>query len=172
MKIKEEQYHRKVQTAVTVFLHKDGQYLFIKRNLNKRVDPGRLNGVGGRLDPGEDFLTTCIREVKEETGYVLQNEKIDFCGIYKLEGGYSEDWLVGVFRAEVESFEIPKGSITDDGELIWIDQDEVLDTKFELVSDIYYTFKDIRENKRMFFFTAQLNDEEKIINSQISYLDK
>jgi hypothetical protein len=47
----DDKYIRKVQTSVTNFIYCGDDYLFLKRNLNKRVDPGRLNGVGGRLEP-------------------------------------------------------------------------------------------------------------------------
>lgn len=41
--------------------------------LHRRFQPhqGEWNGVGGRLEPGEEPLTGCLREVEEETGLTL-----------------------------------------------------------------------------------------------------
>lgn len=107
-----------MQTSVTCFLHHGSDYLFIKRNKDKRVDPGRLNGIGGRLEPGENFLDAAIREVKEETGYEVSPEEMKLAGVVKLEGGYQEDWVMCFFKVEVSTKEIPKGTSSEDGELI------------------------------------------------------
>lgn len=158
----DKKYRRLVQTAVTVFINKDGKYLLLKRNQNKRVDPGKLNGVGGRLEQGEDFLACCIREIEEETGYQVSNNDIRLVGVVKLEGGYPEDWIVCFFKVQVQSFTILKGSKTEDGELVWLDQDKVLNSKYELVDDLKYCFSEIIAGKSIFFTSAILNSEEKI----------
>jgi 8-oxo-dGTP diphosphatase len=170
--MKETDYHRLVQTSITAFIYKDDKYMFLKRNLNKRVDPGKLNGVGGRLEPGEDFLACCIREVEEETGYIVTSKDIKLAGVVKLIGGYTEDWVMCFFKVNVDSFNIPKGSTTDDGELIWLDKDKVLDSDFDVVPDLHYCFQDIVEEKRIFFLTALLNKDEVIESTSISYVDK
>jgi 8-oxo-dGTP diphosphatase len=170
--MQESDYHRLVQTSTTVFLYKDDQYLLLKRNDNKRVDAGKLNGVGGRVDPGEDFLKCCIREVAEETGYIVTSDDIDFCGLVKLIGGYQEDWVICIYKVKVKSFEIPKGNKTDDGQLIWIDKDKVLASEYQLISDISYYFKDIVAGDKIFFMTAELDENEQVTNTSISYLQK
>ena len=170
--MKDSNYHRLVQTSVTAFIYKDDKYLFLKRNNDMRVDPGRLNGVGGRLEPGEDYLTCCIREVFEETGYVITSENINLSGVVKLEGGYPEDWVMCFYKVSVNNLSIPKGTKTDDGELVWLDKNEVLDSGYNLVDDLKYCFKDLVEGKRLFFLTASLNSNQIIEKTSISYLEK
>ena len=168
--MKDSNYHRLVQTSVTVFIHKDNKYLFLKRNNDMRIDPGRLNGVGGRLEQGEDYLACCIREVAEETGYTISPQNIKLSGVVKLEEGYPENWVMCFFKVKVDSTVIPKGTKTEDGELIWLDEDEVLDSKYSLVDDINYCFKDIVDEQRLFFLTAKLNSNQIIEKTSISYL--
>jgi 8-oxo-dGTP pyrophosphatase MutT (NUDIX family) len=163
-------YIRKVQTSVTCFLFNGDDYLFIKRNMDKRVDPGKLNGIGGRLEPGENFLDAAVREVKEETGYEVKPENLTLSGIVKLEGGYQEDWVMCFFKIKLASKEIPKGTKTEDGELMWIHKDKVLDSGYQLVDDLNYSFKDIIEGKEVFFMTAKVNADEKIYDLSMSKL--
>ena len=61
---------RKILYSVTNFLHHGDDYLFVHRNkkTDHQVDSGRLNGIGGKLEPEEDFLQAAIRETEEETG--------------------------------------------------------------------------------------------------------
>ncbi|MGL4854291.1 MAG: NUDIX domain-containing protein, partial [Lentisphaeria bacterium] len=100
-------YNRLTQCSVTLFIHHGDDYLFLKRSELKAVDGGRLNGVGGRLEPGEDFLTAAVRECGEETGYEVDLGAITLAGVVKVEGGYSEDWVMCFFKIEVASKEIP-----------------------------------------------------------------
>ncbi|OGK19211.1 hypothetical protein A3D80_02200 [Candidatus Roizmanbacteria bacterium RIFCSPHIGHO2_02_FULL_40_13b] len=168
----EDKYIRKVQTSVTNFLYCGDEYLFQKRAANKRVDAGRLSGVGGRLDAGENYLESAIRETEEETGYTVKPEDCTLAAVVKLEGGYSEDWVMCFFKIKVSSKEIPIGNKTDDGELLWLHKDKVLDQGYELVDDLNYCFKDIVEGDQLLFINAQLNEHEKITNISISKLDR
>jgi 8-oxo-dGTP diphosphatase len=168
----EKKYLRNVQSSVTCFLYSGDSYLFLKRSDNKRVDPGKLNGIGGRVEPGENFLAAAIREVEEETGYIVGPKDIKLSGVVKLEGGYQEDWIMCFFKINVNSNNIPKGSETEDGSLTWLDKDKVLDSDFELVDDLNYVFKDIVGGQETFFMTAKVGDDEKINQASISKIPR
>lgn len=168
----DKKYIRKVQTSVTNFIHHGDDYLFIHRNKSKRIDPNRLNGIGGRVEPGENFLDAAKREIEEETGYKVDVEDISLAGVVKLEGGYSEDWVMCFYKVKVPSKEIPIGNETEDGKLVWLDKDKVLDSDYELVDDINYCFKDIVKGDKIFFMTAQVGEDQKITNVNITRLDR
>lgn len=168
----QEKYIRKVQTSVNNFLYHGDDYLMLHRKESARVDPGRLNTIGGRIEPGENFLDAVVRETEEETGYVIDPEGISLAGIVKLEGGYDEDWVMIFFKTLVESKEIPHGSKTNDGELLWIHKDKVLDSEYELVDDFYYCFKDVVAGDSIFFLTAKLDKKQKVKDVSMAKLPR
>lgn len=52
------------QRATLLFVIRDGQVLLIHKK--RGLGAGKVNGPGGRLDPGESPLQAAIREVQEE----------------------------------------------------------------------------------------------------------
>lgn len=147
-------------TSVTIFIHKNDDYLFLKRDVNLKINPGQLNGVGGKLESGEDYLTAAIRETEEETGYKIAAEEFKLCGIIKFESKDREDWVTCFYKAEVKDKNIPIGNMTKDGELIWLNKSNVLSSSYELVEDLYYIFKDIVSAKEIFFLNAKTEGNE------------
>ena len=153
---------RTTQTSVTNLLRFQDKYLFVKRASNKTVDANRLNGIGGKTEPGEDFLTCAIRETKEETGYEVTPKDCKFLGIVELKGGYAQDWVACFFEIEVSTMEIPLGVNPDEGQFMWLTLEEALSSGLELVDDLHYNLPYIEQEKTPFFMSAILNDQEKI----------
>ncbi len=60
-----------VDTATLVFVIRDGEILLIdkKRGLGK----GKVNGPGGKVDPGESVADCAVRECREELGIEVSN---------------------------------------------------------------------------------------------------
>lgn len=155
--------------SVTCFLHCGDEYLFIHRTKKgNSTDANRLNGVGGKLERGEDFLACAVRETYEETGYVVLKSDFQLAGIISLEEGYKEDWIICFFVIEVKSKDIPFGNENSEGELIWLHKDKVLSSEYDLVDDLNYCWKQITAGPWPFFAAAILNDQEKITNWQLS----
>lgn len=156
-------YQRVVIKAVTVFIHHEDKYLFIKRNLNMIVDPGKLNGIGGKLELGENFVDAAIRETEEETGLIINEKDLKFCGVYVLEEGYNEEWIICNFKLKVPNEHIPLGNKTEDGEFLWLKTNEIVNRGIELVDDLNYTFQDIADDK-LFFMTCKFDQTGKVFN--------
>ncbi len=55
------------------FLLRDGDVLLLRGAPGKRRWAGRLNGIGGHVEPGESVLAGALREVREETGLEPQD---------------------------------------------------------------------------------------------------
>jgi 8-oxo-dGTP diphosphatase len=81
-----------VERATLLFVIKDGNILLIEKK--RGLGAGKINGPGGRLDPGETWEQCAIREVQEElcitpTGVEFAGELLfQFVGDNKL-GGHS-----------------------------------------------------------------------------------
>lgn len=153
---------RTTQTSVTNFLKYKNRYLFVKRAADKKVDANRLNGIGGKTEPGEDFLSCAIRETEEETGYQVCKSDCQLMGVVKLEGGYEEDWVVCFFEIEVKTDQIPLGFKSNEGEFMWLTPVEALNSGHELVDDLHYSLPLFEKGQFPFFMTGVLNDDEKI----------
>ena len=75
------------------------------------------NGIGGKLQPGEDPFTTCIREVREETGLTITGPVLRALLVISVKST-GDLWTIFVFTAAAPAGE-PVAS--DEGELAWVD---------------------------------------------------
>lgn len=140
------------------------------RNASRAVDANLLNGIGGKLEQGEDFLHAAIRETAEETGYTVSEADCKLRAVVNLEGGYPEDWVMCFFMISVPTQQIPHGSHTPEGELMWLAADQVLHTGYEVVDDLHYCWEDLVAYPGVLFLGLQLNDSEKITHYAASKL--
>lgn len=75
-KIPDGLYHLVCEVLVQ---HIDGDFLLMKRDLNKPINPGKYEATaGGSALKGEDGLTCIKRELYEETGIVA--DKFEYIG--------------------------------------------------------------------------------------------
>jgi 8-oxo-dGTP pyrophosphatase MutT (NUDIX family) len=148
------------QPSVTNFLYCGDEYLFLKRNKHAKINAGEMNGIGGKVEPNENYLEAAIRETEEETGYKVSPDDISFCGLIHFTGGYAKDWITGFFKIKVPHKSIPLGSHIKEGELFWIHKDKVLNNGHTLVDDIQYIFQDIINEKEIFFMAAEVGGNE------------
>lgn len=158
----EDHYIRPTQKSVTCFIHCGDEFLFLERDNSKRIDPGKLNGVGGRIEHGEDYVAAAIREIEEETGYKVLPEELVFCGMFIFQEGFSEDWVAGFFKVAVTSKMIADGTKTDDGILRWIHKDDVLTQGDILIDDLHYCFAEIVNEKELFFINCGVDKNFKV----------
>lgn len=135
---------RVVLTNMCMVTDEKGRVLVQNRN-----DPGWPGIVfpGGHVEPGESFVDSVIREVREETGITVLNPKL--CGVKQFQTREGERYVVFLFKAD--RFEGRLQS-SDEGEAMWIDRAKLFDQKcvdnfdhlvsiFEddEISELYYT---------------------------------
>jgi 8-oxo-dGTP diphosphatase len=108
-------------------LSPDGRRVLLVHR-NRRPDDahyGKYNGLGGKLDPGEDVVTGLRREVREESG--LECEELVLRGTVNWPGfgKHGEDWFGFVFR--VDRYSGAAHADNPEGTLEWVDLDRLLE---------------------------------------------
>jgi 8-oxo-dGTP diphosphatase len=85
---------------------------------------GKFNGLGGKLDAGEDIVSGMKREIREEAG--IECERIELAGTISWPGfgKHGEDWFGFIFRIAAYSG-TPKTS-NPEGTLEWVEADRIL----------------------------------------------
>ena len=84
---------------------------------------GKYNGLGGKLEPGEDVVAGLRREVREEAG--IECAELQLAGTISWPGfgKHGEDWFGFIFR--VARFTGTPLSANPEGTLEWVEVDRV-----------------------------------------------
>jgi 8-oxo-dGTP diphosphatase len=113
-------------TLAYVFSPDGRQVLLVHRN-RRTGDAhfGKYNGLGGKLDRGEDVVTGIRREVREEAG--LECESLLLRGTISWPGfgKQGEDWFGFIFRVDRWAG-VPKKE-NPEGTLEWVDVDRLME---------------------------------------------
>ena len=104
-----------IRKAANIYLEKNGKVLGVTRR--STIDQWGL--PGGKVDIGEDYATAAIRELKEETGVVLDKYNLDIIYAGTCEG---EFWAV-TFTSDIKNIKEPKVLGGDAGIVSWIDKE-------------------------------------------------
>jgi 8-oxo-dGTP diphosphatase len=105
----------------------DGRRVLLIHRNRRPDDPhfGKYNGLGGKLDAGEDVVSGLQREIREEAG--LECDKLALRGTISWPGfgKHGEDWFGFIFRVDQWHGE-PRTENTE-GTLLWMDMDRLLE---------------------------------------------
>jgi 8-oxo-dGTP diphosphatase len=119
-------YNPILATLGYVFSPDGRQVLLVHRN--RRPEDGhfgKYNGLGGKLEPGEDVVACLRREIREEAG--LECEKVILKGTISWPGfgKQGEDWFGFIFR--IDSWSGTPANQNSEGTLQWMAVERVLD---------------------------------------------
>ena len=114
---------RKIHATFECFIEKDGKYLMLHRNRDKRIMPGVWMAPGGKREQGEGLFEAVHREVMEETGLTVENLRIRVTGV-----GWMQDIDTEVFFHMVRA-DYVLGELIDcpEGKLEWLTPEEIRD---------------------------------------------
>lgn len=65
----QDEYERPIKRYVVGFLFAGGSWTLLLRKKRPEWQAGKLNGPGGKVEPGETFHQAMCREFEEEVGY-------------------------------------------------------------------------------------------------------
>lgn len=157
----------KTVLSVNALIWARGKVLLLKRSAKKKVDPNLYAGIGGKVEPGEDFYSALLREVKEETGLT----KLGYIRLYSVtQHPYpptNAEWVNLYFTVEIEKqVKIPANK---DGEFFWFDPKET--TSLPMPADTKEYIQILAKNPNAFILGFFDHDKEgKLIEKKIKVL--
>ncbi len=139
----------KTINATLCYIQKNDKTLMLYRNKKDNdIHEGKWNGLGGKLEKGESPEECVVREVLEESGLSLLNQKLAGIITFPNFDG-KHDWIVYLYKSD--SF---IGNIVDsnEGTLEWIDTNQLLNLNLWAGDKVF--LKWMLEGK---FFSAKFN---------------
>ena len=106
-------------------LSPDGaRVLMVHRSARPNDDQlGKYNGLGGKMEPGEDVATCMIREIREEAGIEVTAMQLRGTINWTNFGPKGEDWLGFVFL--ITAFTGEPRPASEEGPLSWVTLDKL-----------------------------------------------
>lgn len=134
--------------ATLCYIKHNSMTLMIHRNKKANdIHEGKWNGLGGKLEAGETPEECVIREVREESGLVIQNPRLH--GLLMFPRFKGNDWYVFVFTAMEFNGELIE---SPEGKLEWIPDENL--TELNLWESDHIFFPWLENGK---FFSAKFD---------------
>ena len=86
----------------------------------KDPDLGGITFPGGHVEPGESFVESAIREVREETGLTIEDPRL--CGTKQFQTKDGARYVVFFFKATRFTGELKS---SDEGEVFWMPREQL-----------------------------------------------
>lgn len=114
-----------LRLATLAYVRRDGRTLMLHRS--GRPDDyhrGRYNGLGGKFEPGESPEACLAREVREESGLVVEEARLKGFLTFPMFDG-KDDWYAFVYV--VERFSGEPVTSSPEGTLHWVPDEDLPD---------------------------------------------
>ena len=122
-----------------------------------RADPG-WPGIcfpGGHVEPGESFVESVIREVREESGLTIENPIL--CGTKQFQTKNGERYVVFFYKTNRYSGELKS---SDEGEVFWIPRKNL--EQYELAEDFMDMVKVFEQDDLSEFYYCKESGDWKL----------
>ena len=156
---------RKVKLCTLCYIERDDKYLMLHRVSKKNdINKDKWIGVGGHFEEMESPEDCLIREVREETGYELDD--FDFRGIVTFVYGKRGEEVVEYMHLFVGRNVEGEPIECNEGVLQWVDKKDVLNLNLWEGDRI---FLKLLEERKEFFSLKLVYDEDEILSG--AFLD-
>lgn len=110
--------------ATLAYVVRDGRVLMVHRTFrDDDAHLGKFNGLGGKLEAGEDVVAGVRRELREEAGIEATGLRLRGTMSWPGFGAGGEDWFSFVFV--VDAFTGEPAASNPEGTLHWVPLDDV-----------------------------------------------
>ena len=147
--------------SVNALIWAEGKLLLLKRADNKEIDPATYSGIGGKVEPGEDFYSALLREIKEETGLTKFKSIRPYSVTQHPYPPTNAEWVSLYFIVELEKQ--VKILTNEEGEFFWIDPKDI--ESLPMATDTKDYIKILSKNPKAFilgFFDPDSSGERTI----------
>jgi 8-oxo-dGTP diphosphatase len=104
--------------ATLVFVIRNGKILLINKKTG--LGKGKVNGPGGKVDPGETPEVCAVRECQEELGITVSN--LEYCGQHRFQ--FVDGYSIHVWVYRTQDYDgIPTESV--EAKPFWVRLDQV-----------------------------------------------
>ncbi len=120
-----DQFRPIVGTLAYLFDRSNDRVLMVRRNARPNDDQfGKMNGLGGKLEPDEDIVSGLRRELREEASVALTSLSLRGTVTWTNFGPKKQDWLAFIFLVDGWEGEIPTSNV--EGSLEWIERSRLM----------------------------------------------
>lgn len=142
--------------ATLVFVIRDGRILLINKKTG--LGKGKVNGPGGKVDPGETPEVCAVRECQEELGITVSN--LEYCGQHRFQ--FVDGYSIHVWVYRTADFEgVPTES--PEARPFWVPLDEI--PYEEMWEDDQYWLPHVVRGER--FLTRWIFDNDQMLDYEI-----
>ncbi len=150
--------YQPVLAVLAFVMSADGrQTLLVHRNRREHdLHLHKVNGLGGKVEAGEDVYACLCRELQEEAGIVCELAILRGTISWPGFGSAGEDWFGFIFR--VDQFSGEPVAVNEEGELVWHELSE-LDSLPMWEGDRHFLPMVFDENPSLFYGHMVYGDE-------------
>ncbi len=122
-------YRYKVIPRTLIFIFNKNEVLLIKQNSVEKPGFGKWNGIGGHIEEGENPYIAARREIKEETGLLIEDISLKFITIIPDQKETGVCLFIFSGKSDVKAIKE-----SPEGQLRWISNEHLND--YPLMADL------------------------------------
>jgi 8-oxo-dGTP pyrophosphatase MutT (NUDIX family) len=137
--------HREIACAIIIDIQ--GRFLLQQRDdVPDILQPGKVGLFGGHREGDETYLQCVIREIYEETGYLVSPDRLEHLVSYD---GVEVDAEGGTVRGEFfVARDVPADALTvTEGSLLIVEPDKLADVEHKLAPSTQFAMRALVQSK-------------------------